>query len=536
MIRLSAYGRFRIVDEVGNDLTPRGMKARAVLALLALAPGHCRPRVWIQDKLWSERDPKQGSESLRQALSEIRRSLGPQADLLIADREVIALKSGEFRFIRDEQQQIEPDVSDAELFADLNVPDQEFEQWIRDRRAEFARTSPPVPASSLQTPGLHAPIGAPAIFFFVSNHDVRGVETIVAPLVSLMATSLLDLADFQIFRFDDDRTAVLPTARDGVIVTVATGWTPETAQLHLAISDAQDRRILWSRSFRVVADVFSDGQESLARPAAEAVDAILATLRNRNGGLTASNCAALLVNRARQSIFRFDKPSLRQADRYLKQAYQYEARPQILAWRAFLRNIANFQHRTAGFLAEQIDIETLAEAALREAPGSAISLGVRAHLEYLSGGSKRSSLNLARRAVDADPLNAINHAMLSNTELVLGNLVDSRISSQKALNLSGSAEHRSFVEFFCCMSAAAMGDYEDAIDHAEAALMLRSSFIAPLRYLTALYKHADRGPALQRTIALLKISEPDFRLERLLDNNYPVTTLRRMPLIDAIAR
>jgi tetratricopeptide (TPR) repeat protein len=531
VITLSAFGRFKLVDESGYEVTPRGMRARALIALLALAPGHRRARVWLQDKLWSERSAKQGSESLRQALTEIRRSFGTHASVLIADRESVGLDASQFtvQLNGDEHSDLEP--ADLELFADLNVPDQEFEQWIRERRSAFASTSREAPRPTSSATKI-----APAVFFCVPSNVEPGVDMAIGSLLALMTTSLLDFADFQIFQPNDNTFhSGLPPER-GMVVKIVAGGALEQIRLHMTISDVADQRIFWSRTFRLSSNDMELDEAAFKVAALETVEAILSAFRTWNGNLAIGNCAALLVNRARQSIFRFDKHNLRQADRYLAQAYGYDGRPQILAWRAFVRNIANFQHRSTAFLSEQIDIKTLAQEALLDAPGSAISLGVRAHIEYLSGGSQRSSLLLARRAVEADPLNALNHAILSNTELALGDLGGSRASSLTALSLSGSGEYRSFVEFFCCMSAAAEGDYDQATDHAEAALLLRPSFVAPLRYLIALYKHAGRREALQRVLALMRVNEPDFRLERLLDNDYPVNTLRRIRLIEAIDR
>lgn len=81
-----------------------------------------------------------------------------------------------------------------------------------------------------------------------------------------------------------------------------------------------------------------------------------------------------------------------------------------------------------------------------------------------------------------------------------------------------------------------MGDYQQAADHAEAALLLKPAFVAPLRYLVALYTESNRTAALQRAVALLRVSEPEFRIGHLLESNYPVHTLRRIRLIETIRR
>src|SRR6266699_1461288 len=75
-LRIALIGAFRVLAPDGEDLTPRGRKARALLAILALTPTRRRSRPALQDKLWSDRGPEQGAASLRQTLTEIRRTLG----------------------------------------------------------------------------------------------------------------------------------------------------------------------------------------------------------------------------------------------------------------------------------------------------------------------------------------------------------------------------------------------------------------------------------------------------------------------------
>src|SRR5438552_18994278 len=85
-LRISVIGAFRVLAPDGEDLTPRGRKARALLAILALTPTRRRSRPALQDKLWSDRGPEQGAASLRQTLTEIRRAFGERyRDCLVSE-------------------------------------------------------------------------------------------------------------------------------------------------------------------------------------------------------------------------------------------------------------------------------------------------------------------------------------------------------------------------------------------------------------------------------------------------------------------
>ena len=84
-------GVFEVRDDEGRDCTPRGAKARAILAMLCQTPDRRRARRWLEARLWSDRAAEQASGSLRQSLMEIRKALGPEAALLVADRDSVRL-------------------------------------------------------------------------------------------------------------------------------------------------------------------------------------------------------------------------------------------------------------------------------------------------------------------------------------------------------------------------------------------------------------------------------------------------------------
>lgn len=68
--RLHLLGRVRMEAADGRDITPRGAKARALLAYVALAPAGAAPRAKVASLLWG--DSLTAFASLRQAVKQIR--------------------------------------------------------------------------------------------------------------------------------------------------------------------------------------------------------------------------------------------------------------------------------------------------------------------------------------------------------------------------------------------------------------------------------------------------------------------------------
>ena len=144
MLKLDCHGTFRLVSDSGEDLTPASEKAKGVIALLAFAKNHERRRSWLQDKLWSEKSEARSAQSLRQALSDIRKALGPFAHLLTADRRRVALAGLTVPPAR-------PDAEPSDFLATLQIDDPEFHDWQLSQAnnhsdvTPVARESAPVP-------------------------------------------------------------------------------------------------------------------------------------------------------------------------------------------------------------------------------------------------------------------------------------------------------------------------------------------------------------------------------------------------------
>ena len=95
LVRLTLIGSVEAVDSSGTNVLPPSRKARALLAYLALNAGQWIPRVRITRMLWDRVPKEQGRASLRQALHELSRSMGPVFSSVVeAERERLRLQSG----------------------------------------------------------------------------------------------------------------------------------------------------------------------------------------------------------------------------------------------------------------------------------------------------------------------------------------------------------------------------------------------------------------------------------------------------------
>lgn len=144
-VEMCMLGAFAVIGPDGRNITPKGQKAQALLALVATSEHGVRSRAWLCDKLWSDRESEQALANLRQALRHIKKSLGPYADVVEADRmsvrirldlvdlDLLALTEGRstqmkgVTFLRD--------AIDADFLEGIDVRDPEFEEWLTTERS-----------------------------------------------------------------------------------------------------------------------------------------------------------------------------------------------------------------------------------------------------------------------------------------------------------------------------------------------------------------------------------------------------------------
>lgn len=72
-LRLSLLGGFRIEEEQRGQVSLTGKRGPAIIAYLARCPGMAASREKLADLLWRESDNDHSRNSLRQALSLLRR-------------------------------------------------------------------------------------------------------------------------------------------------------------------------------------------------------------------------------------------------------------------------------------------------------------------------------------------------------------------------------------------------------------------------------------------------------------------------------
>jgi DNA-binding SARP family transcriptional activator len=154
-VRAHVTGSFAVYSRsTGDDVTPRGRKARALLAYLLSEPGTKTSKIRLSSLLWGDRSEAQARSSLRQVLLELRRALNRSHEIILTDPEHIWLFA----------ERVTEEGSLAaggrkEAFEDLDHITPEFDEWLageRSRRSSARMGQLKAEAESLLARGLSA--------------------------------------------------------------------------------------------------------------------------------------------------------------------------------------------------------------------------------------------------------------------------------------------------------------------------------------------------------------------------------------------
>ncbi|MEM9314771.1 MAG: hypothetical protein AAGA95_09100 [Pseudomonadota bacterium] len=540
-----------------------------MLAMLALAPEHRHARSFIQDKLWSRVAPEQGRASLRQSLSDIKRSLADHAELLHSSGGVVSMNTE--RMVVD----MDPGaVPDAELLEGIDLAhEEEFEDWLRVRRAEFsARTQasahvativPPTrsrlvfePASetvqvSEATEDAGISVAAPFDLVLVdgTRADDAGVVWLANSLISMAAEGARELGLAQVFDHRGGgfgngelaRAAGMRAERRSAIMLradTAVAGIHQLFRFELILLDT--RELIWSSILELDASKPCNRHSpALLAATNQVISVLIARLAGGAGGpgrhsrepVTASSLCLSGIQR----LFRLGASNFEEADRLFAKAYAHDPRGLFLAWRAYLRTFVLAER--VYDCRDTVTEEALAfrRRALEAEPGNSFVLALSGHVETIVTRSYTVAVELADRSLATNAGNPIGWAVKGIARGHLGEVREGLNNTLIARQIAGSAPYRFQLDALACIAGSIAGDFATAQRCAEASHAASPLFAPPLRYLTGLYLKAGRQGDAEKMIGTLRETEPGFNLSWLGERDYPAAGLRRSGLLRGLS-
>jgi hypothetical protein len=252
-------GLFQVLDGLGMDYTPRGAKARALLAMLGRTPDHCRPRRWLESRLWSDRGAEQASGSLRQALSELRKALGPLADHLESDRDCVRLIRFETDLDRDPGAARLALSGGREFLEGIDILDPAFGDWLTEERQRVV----------LDLDQAARSVGRPFRLRLAALPEGTGtgVARDLAGAIARLAAEYLLQGGPEGFGTTGEP---LP---EGLDLHVEGAWSGDRAHLKLRLVAQSDQKTIWSQRLIASRTTDEDGRGTAASLVFETTEA-----------------------------------------------------------------------------------------------------------------------------------------------------------------------------------------------------------------------------------------------------------------------
>lgn len=514
--------------------------------MLALAPNGTRSRKWLQSKLWSTRGEEQGAASLRQELSEVRKSLRNAGfDLISTDRDVVRLDVASISIDLNDP----PEGSATrDLLEGLDIRDPEFEDWLREQRSQWPRPRT-VPANVYPVAAADQLSGQRSASLLNSSRPClglvrdarwtegsanRAVGDLVLDLVvrSILNFEVVDVVDFQAL---GPLTQAPDTALPDWLLQTRATVVGGRVGLTFGLIAPGDSRLLWSHTdFLELADLTGPASLKLMSLVNQIVFSILEFVLNpKSIRDEPRHRASRLALTALRQVFRMRDTDLDSAERMLAEAYELDPRSTYLGWQLFVF-VTRFGERRVGRSGTFHDqVRECASRAVEVAPFNPITLALAAHAHSFVFREYAQALELADRAIAANPLQAICWDMRALTLGYLGEVKRGYEDAMRARALGGPPLYRYCIDTTCCILATLNGRFEEGIRHGERVLAQQPTYLPALRYSAACHGHLGHTVEAVRTVERLRAWEPDFSLELLSDENYPIAGVLGVSVIQS---
>ena len=506
-LRLRLGDTLQVLAADGTSLLPGGARPRAVLALLALAPGHVMPRRLLAGLLWSGAELRQGLARLRDVLHDLRAGLqaagidpfGADASSLWLRADLVVVEPA-------------PRTEGWPLLPELRGIDPQLDDWLS--RAESGAAPPGAPDPRA------AERGTPA---------ARRASVLVVPLRNLAGPRVghLDAA------VNDAVLAALAALRSvAVVVEVPGRPVPAadyllTGNIHLSenqpqavlrfIDAAGGGAVLWSLT--VGADparpaAFAEEVAALACARLEHELLLLEAERAQQVPLNEAS-AQEMVLRVLPDIYRLERDAFLRAGKILGMAVKRD--PRLAAGHAWLA-YWNILLVGQGWATNEREVlaaaATAAEQAVLLDPKDARGLAIAGHARGFLHHQVPEGLSLCRQALAINPSLPAAWTFSGMAHAYSGEPETGRRHLLRALQLLPRNPHAFFTEAGLATVEMLLGNFETAAEMSRAVLQMQPRFTAALRARIAALGHLGREAEARPAVRALFEIDPGFTLQR----------------------
>lgn len=524
-LQVCVLGPFRVESSEGVNLTPKGAKNQALLALLALGPNMSRPRRWLADKLWSNFGAEQASANLRQALSKLRSALGPHKDILITDRHTVSLN--EAMVDVDLIQQVVPEDERAELLQGLDARDPEFSNWLRIERLELQKL--------LGRSQIEKGLGVQLVCHVEGGHASLQNSLLGEVISNRVGETISESVSS--WRKDSKRIdGVSNSDNEDFLISTQVIESGDGFSVFLKVMHSETARIVYSKALRFdEMENLVSADSPLNKVAFEAADHVLGRIpRVLDAGRPEARATALL-RLAQYRMFSLEEAGLREAQALALQAFQIDENGMYLAWAGLSKAL----------LASELGLplgSDLSEAALDlcrralelssdNALVRAVCARIRVHLFGVGG----DVLGELQSAVESNFSSGFAWEALAHAQLLAGDVKGALVSARRGSSVAAASPFKQWWDLNSSVVAAANQNFDEAALLIESARQAAPRSRIVLRHELAVRAAKGDLAGARDCVTRLEALDPRFSVTQMIgDASYPVAILRAAGLVAAL--
>ncbi|PZX15012.1 TolB-like protein [Palleronia aestuarii] len=512
-LELQLYGSFSCRWSDGTRVQIPGAKHRALLAMLAIGRNGTQSRTWLQSRLWSRSGEELGRQSLRRAISDLKRIFGETAYGRLFDVSNIDLR------LRPEEVRICGGERDGPFLDGLTIREPAFEEWLaheRDRgRADRERPRPRIAISpTLAVVPFQAIDGEPGTRDFA---DLFAAETTRA----ISRSRMIDVISHLSCRSFSGGSLQLQDVRSQLdadyLIHGALRSDGRDFRLDADFIEAATGHIVWTHTFTgAIRDVLMGDSVIVRQIAEQAGQTILRSSVDlaRSRPLPEVESHALFMASIAQ-MHQHRQTSFIQARRQLEELIQRNPeRSELYAWLAKWYILAISQGWSDD---PQADMQRAAQSAARGLdvdPVCSISLTVDGMIQGSSLGDPDLAHSRFTEATRINPNQALAWLMFGRMHAFLGNGEEAVQFTSRARALSPLDPLGYFYDAIAATAHQVADDNETARVLAERSIASNPRHTSSYRTLAIAQELLDDHAAAAQTIATLKRLEPDLTVSR----------------------
>ncbi len=532
---LRLYGVFQLLNANGEEII-LGKKCQGLLAILVFANGRQKARATLQDLLWSDRGEYHGRDSLKKAISSIKRAIGD------SDGTIIQSKGGPVKLNLDA---FEIDVlakptkladqNNSEFLEGIQIKDDQFEAWLRQTRSMLLDQTHLKKHFSLHEGGFQKRISI-GIYNYQDVTDNKSTSIVSELLLSRVILALSQLEMFDVFDFREVSDIARKSTDLSLVLRAAD--IAKSSMLSFSMRRISDDSIVWGQNYSFQHDKLSDSV--LRNAVVQAVDQIATiALKSDIFGKQESHFAAKYAMDGINQMFQLTNENLENSSISFKRAIEIEPRSSFYAWFAYLSAFRLENSKESQLIELREKADSISQSALELDHYNPITRSLLSHVYNFVFNDFSRGESLLSPLAASPPDNPMYFHSLALLNFYTGRYSQAKSFATQARKIGKFHPFAYAFSTSLCMIELMQGSYSSSILYGEEACSARGPKLEQYgptqRYLTAAYSLAGDNDNASRYLESMEENCIEKLVKGIADESFLIpSTEARNKLRDGI--